>query len=184
MSNFNTSLFEWIYQFTHRNFLLDNVGIFLAQYLPYLLIPGFIFFAFKKKDWRIRIVILADGILAVILARGIVTELIRFFYHRERPFVALNFIPLISESNYSFPSGHAAWFFALAVSVFFYDRKLGIWYFAFAVLNGIARVFVGVHWPLDIVGGAIVGVLAGAFIHRLIKPSIEKIVSQTSTAQS
>lgn len=175
MEELNLYLFDLIHGLAGKNFALDDFGIFIAQYLPYLLMIGFFLFAFGKKDWRLRILISIDAALAVILSRGIVAEAIRFFYHHPRPFVTLNFAPLISESSYSFPSGHASWFFALAATIYAYDRKLGAWFFVFAAINGIARVFAGVHWPFDILSGAVVGILSGIIMHRLVKPTAEKL---------
>ena len=171
----NQYLFQLIYGFSHRNFFLDDAGVFVAKYLPYLLVLGFLILAFKYKDWRMRLAVIADGALAMILSRGIVTEVIRFFYHHPRPFDALGFSPMIKESGYSFPSGHAAYFFALAMIVLYYNRRMGIWYFVLATMNGLARVFVGVHWPLDIVGGAIVGILCAMIVHKLLEPSLKKL---------
>jgi undecaprenyl-diphosphatase len=183
MTNLNQYLFQLIYQFSRRNSLLDYLGVFLSQYLAYILVLGFLIFIFYKRDWRLRFFIFADGAIAVILARGIITELIRFFYHSPRPFDVLNFAPLIGESGYSFPSGHAAWFFALAMIVYYFNRRLGIWYFVFAAIMGIARIFVGVHWPLDILGGAAVGLLSAFLVHKLLKPSLDKISLQEHNLQ-
>jgi len=180
--NLNQPLFDLIHQFANRSVWLDDIGIFLAQYLPYLLVLGFLVLAFGRKDWRMRVLIFSEGALAVILSRGIVTQAIRFFYHHLRPFAALNFTPLINESGYSFPSGHAAWFFAISMVVFYYSRKWGIWYFLLSILNGLARIYVGVHWPLDILGGIVVGVLCGMLAHRLLKPSLEKLKSRAALA--
>jgi undecaprenyl-diphosphatase len=175
MFGLNQYFFNLIFQFAKRNFVLDDAGVFFAQYLPYLLILGFLVFALGKRDWRIKFIVIAEGILAVILSRGIITEIFRFFYHYPRPFDALGFTPLVNESSYSFPSGHAAFFFALAMVAVYYSRKLGTWYFTFAVLNGLARIYVGVHWPLDILGGVLVGVLSGIVVHALFRPTIERI---------
>lgn len=119
--------------------------------------------------------------MAIILARGIITEAIRFFYHSPRPFEALSFSALISESGSSFPSGHAAFFFALAMTVFYYGRRLGWWFFSFALVVGFARIFAGVHWPLDILGGAGVGILSGFLVHKLLKPYSRQIFGQVET---
>lgn len=175
MEAINQYLFGLIFQFSHRSFLLDDLAVFLAQYLPYILVLVFLVLVFSNKDWRMRVLIFADAAIAIILARGILTEFIRFFYHHPRPFEVLNFAPLIGESGYSFPSGHASWFFALAMIIFYFNRKLGWWYFAFAVANGLARIFAGVHWPLDVIAGALVGIGSGVLIHGLLKPILSKI---------
>lgn len=173
MEVINQYLFGLIFQFNHRSSFLDDFAVFLSQYLPYILVLGFLILAFSRQDWRMRVFIFVSGAMAVILARGIITELIRFFYHHPRPFESLGFTPLIGESGYSFPSGHASWFFALAMIVFYFNRRLGIWYFVFAVLNGIARIFAGVHWPLDIFSGALVGIASAILVRQILMPYAE-----------
>ena len=173
--NLNQALFQFIYGLGHRNFLLDGIAVFFAQDLPYLLVVCFFVLVFYEKGSRRKWYLFSETALAVILSRGLLTEIIRFFYHHPRPFDALGFTPLIPEAGASFPSGHAAWFFALAMVIFFRNRKWGTWFFVFAFLIGIARIYVGVHWPFDILGGALVGILSGIFIHWLLRDSREKL---------
>lgn len=173
--NFNQVFFQSIYGLSHKNFLLDGLVVFCAQYLPYLLIACFLVLVFYEEGRRRKWYLFLEAALAIILSRGLLTEIIRFFYHHSRPFDALGFMPLTPESGASFPSGHAALFFALAMVVFFRNRKWGVWFFIFALLNGIARIYVGVHWPLDIVGGAVTGILSAVFIHWLLRDSRGKL---------
>ena len=165
----NQYIFELIYNLSQRNFAVDGLMIFVAKYLPYFLVLGFLIFAFSKKDNRLRIFTVSEAALAIILSRGIVTEVIRFFYNYQRPFEKLGLTALVDASSNSFPSGHAAWFFALAMVIFYFSRRLGTWYFVFAALNGLARVYAGVHWPLDILGGAAIGVLCALLVHRILR---------------
>ncbi|MBI5732405.1 phosphatase PAP2 family protein, partial [Candidatus Jorgensenbacteria bacterium] len=58
--------------------------------------------------------------------------------------------------------------FALAFIVFCLNRRWGVWFMSGALLNGLARVFVGVHWPSDIAGGIIVGLLSAFVITKLV----------------
>ena len=167
----NQSIFLWIHHFAGHNGFLDGLGIFFAEWLPYILVVAFLVLVFMQTGLRHRLYLFAEGALAVILARGIVTTAIRFFYIHPRPFEALGFTPLIPESGSSFPSGHATWFFALALVVWFANRKWGWWFFALATINGIARIYVGVHWPFDILGGAAIGGASGIFVHWLLKKS-------------
>jgi undecaprenyl-diphosphatase len=169
MSFWNLSLFNAIHNLSGHSVFTDVLGIFFAEYLPYLLVIGFLVLVFRESDARRRFYLFAEGSLAVILSRGILTEGIRFFYKVARPFVLLGFSPLIGESGPSFPSGHMTWFFALSLAVWYANRKWGIWYFVLSAIMGVARIYVGVHWPLDIVIGALIGVISGWFIHWLFR---------------
>lgn len=154
-------LFQKVNSLADKFFWLDAAGIFLADYFQYLLIAAIIFL-FQKK-WRAYIQI----ILSVVLARLVLTELIRFFYYRSRPFVDYQVNQLIfHEPDGSFPSGHAAFFFALASAVYFRNKKAGYWFFAAAFLISAARIFAGVHYPSDILVGAIVGIFSGWLINK------------------
>ncbi len=155
-------IFSAIHNLAGKSRLLDFFGIFFAEYLGYLLIASAVFLVwFSFSGWKKRFHYYSFLILAVILSRGILTETIRVIYHRPRPFIAFGFEPLIDEVNQgAFPSGHAALFFALAGAIFLINKKMGQYFLVAAALMGAARVFAGVHWPLDIVGGAAIGLLS------------------------
>lgn len=162
-------LFQFLHSLTGRFQILDWLIIFFADYLAYFLFfAALIYLVFIKsriQQWRLFL----GALLAVILSRGVITELFRFFYFRPRPFIVLSFTPLIDKlSSASFPSGHAAFFFALSGVLFFENKRLGIWFFAASVLMGIARIAAGVHWPTDILVGFLIGVLSAIISRRAI----------------
>lgn len=171
----NLLLFNWVFQLSHKSVLLDDLGIFFAQYLPWFMGAGALLLIISEKEWRKRLFFLSEVVLSILLSRGIITKLIRFFYVHPRPFDALGIQSLIPESGNSFPSGHAAFLFALAATLFYYNRHWGGWYFALALINGAARVFAGVHWPLDVLGGLVIGVLSSMVIHSLLKTSFNEL---------
>lgn len=162
-------IFPFFYAAGHHGAFLDVLAIFFAEYLPYILVAAFLVLVYRQKDMRHRVYLFCEAALAIILSRGLITEIIRYFYHKPRPFSFYGFTPLFNESAWSFPSGHAAWFFALATAVWFADRKWGWAYFVLAVLMGAARVYAGVHWPIDIAGGAAVGIASAIFVRWLLK---------------
>jgi len=119
-------------------------------------------FLFKKERYlkTIKIVVLSLG--AALFSRLIIVEIIRWFYFRPRPFIALQVHQLLEHSaSSSFPSGHAAFFFALSAVIYFYNKKAGLLFFAASFLIGLARIFVGIHYPLDILAGALIGIFFG-----------------------
>jgi len=156
-------IFQKINQLAGRWEFLDALGIFFAKYLGYFLIFFLFLFLFKnfKKYWPMAI----QGFSAAILARLGFTELIRFLWPKPRPFIENHINLLLSHStSSSFPSGHAAFFFALSTVIYSYNKKTGHLFFFASFLISISRVFVGIHWPSDILAGAVIGIFSGWLI--------------------
>jgi len=148
---------------------LDYGIIFSAKYLGYVLLAVFLilFFRNRRKDFLII------PLFSALLSRFVFTEIIRFFYFRPRPFIENGVAPLIEHApSASFPSGHAAFFFALSAGVYYYNKKAGLWFFAASAAIGLARVFAGVHYFTDVLGGLAIGVfsfwLVSFFYKKLI----------------
>lgn len=165
-------LFHFFNNFAGQSRIFDALIVFLAEYFQYLLIIIFLllsYFSGYARSEKIRIFLVTTG--SMIIARLGVTEIIRFFYHRPRPFLTLEAHKLISNSDWfysdkewSFPSGHSAFFFAMATAIYLYNKKRGIGFFIAAILMNISRIVAGVHYPSDILGGAIVGIVIGYII--------------------
>lgn len=163
------SIFNAIHNLAGKSRLLDFLGIFLADYLGYIMVLAAVIIIAMESDWRKKFLNFSLLAMSVIISRGIITEIIRMIYYRPRPFLFFNFTPLISESNSAaFPSGHATFFFSLAGVIWMLDRKWGWRFVIAAVLMGFARVFVGVHWPLDIAGGAAVGIFSAWIANKIL----------------
>ena len=148
--------FKLINGLANSSKFLDSVGIFFADYFPYILGAILIALFLWKKN---RLMVISAGI-SVFLSRLVIAEILKLVIHRARPNMA---------DFKSFPSGHAAIFFAIAMAVWFYNKKLGIWFFVAAILMGVARIFVGVHWPTDVLGGAVIGIISAIIVSRIIR---------------
>jgi len=171
----NVFLFEKINGLANVYTGLNYLAIFFADYLLYIVL-ALIFIGLFIKRSRLMAVSTA---VAVFIARIIFAEPLKQIFHQARPYVVLeNVNKLINEhGDYaSFPSGHAVIFFAVATAVFLFNRKLGIFAFFIALLVGIARVYAGVHWPIDIVAGGVIGILAGIITNNfIIVPIIKRL---------
>lgn len=106
-----------------------------------------------------------EFVLSVILAAVtalILSKLASMLYYHPRPFVTSGVQPLVPHGmDNGFPSDHTTIAMALAMVIYFYRKQLGIITFGLALIVGIGRVAAHVHSPIDILGGAVLGLLAG-----------------------
>lgn len=166
----NYQIFQFLHSFANQHWSLNWLFVFFAQYLAYILVVVFVFLIFwSYRNWKERFNLVYFSVLSLLISNGLVVGIIRFFYYNPRPFKLLEFEPLISYiDSSSIPSGHTSAFFAFAVLVFFTNRKY-FWYFLIgAIIMGIARIIVGVHWPADILIGIAVGVSSVLIARYLI----------------
>jgi len=163
-------IFQKINALALRSLWADSLGIFFADPFSYIVGASLIIFLVWniKKYWPMVVLALISGSLA----KGI-TEIIRLFWGRPRPFVENNVNLLIDNINSkSFPSGHASFFFGLSAVVYFFNKKLGLVFFAASCLISIARVYCGIHWPFDIVAGFFVGIISAFIVIKVYKKII------------
>lgn len=154
-----------------KSAILDTIGIFFAKYLAYLMGLAFLFILLAQKDWRRRLHLCLFSAVSLIVSYGIIEHAINYFFPTARPFVELNFTPLVMRAaDASFPSAHATIFFTMATLLFFWiSRKWGVWFFAGALLIGVGRIFVGLHYPIDILGGALIGIVTPFLVAYVFK---------------
>jgi undecaprenyl-diphosphatase len=170
MMTFDTQLFYFLNNLAWQSRSFDAAVIFFASYFSYVLIVVFValvYFSKYSKYEKLRIFFIALSSTAI--ARFGITELIRFFYHRPRPFLTLHVHQLIPETSWSFPSGHATFFFALATVVYLHNKKLGVWFFIATIFITTSRIAAGVHYPSDILGGAIIGIAVALAVFYTVR---------------
>lgn len=157
----DTRLFFVLNNLVGQSQLLDWIIVFLASYLPYLLVAAFLLLLYySSHSKRDKLYMFWVTTASAFIARFGVTELIRFFYQRPRPFMVYPQIhALFVDNEWSFPSGHATFFFAMAAAIYLYNKKWGIGFFIATLAVTISRIIAGVHYPSDILGGMVIGVL-------------------------
>ena len=156
---------------------LDGIFVFITNSAPIIagLIPlGFLLYGMfaKRKDIRTFGYVIA----ASYLLSAIISNVLKYAIARPRPFTVYPFIEKLSGGgSASFPSGHTsdAFSIAMAVSLLFPKRSVVIPMFLWAILVGYSRMDLGVHYPSDVLGGAIVG-MGSAYCCWLVWKSMRK----------
>ena len=172
MTPLDTSLFYSIHSLAGQSATGDFLIIFFGEYFIYVVFVIFALVALRayKKEKNVSALMPYLGaIIAATVARYGVTPAIRFFYHHLRPFVALSTSHLLTDNSYSFPSGHTITMFALATAVYFFNKKFSYFLFAAGLIIGIARIAGGVHYPSDIVGGIVLGIVTSSILYCAVQ---------------
>lgn len=138
---------------------------FFATFLIWILYAGLVVLWFI--DGKIRKEQVIHALFAGLMA-WVIAFLIKGFFPTLRPFLVNGeeALVLITPTGSAFPSAHTALAFSLAITIFMHDRKIGWWYIACALLIGIARVLANVHYPVDIIGGALIGTLIAVVVEK------------------
>jgi undecaprenyl-diphosphatase len=119
------------------------------------------------RRWRLALAL----VLLVPLKLLVEKDVLKAVVHRERPGTTIPGAVLrdVPSAGASFPSGHAVIAFGIVVLLLPYlRRRWQVVVVALAVLNSLARVYLGGHSPLDVIGGAAAGVAVGALVNLLV----------------
>ena len=113
-------------------------------------------------------VLLAAGSVGLV---NLFVKLINLAYWRPRPFeeMVVNLV-YYRPTDSSFPSNASSVAFAIAAAVWWFNPKLGWWLLALSAVYGLSRVIVGVHYPTDVLAGALLGVGTSLLLSRLKRP--------------
>lgn len=169
--------FQTINSFADRFSALNPIVAFFANNLDYVFYLGVIVYWFIRTPDNRKMIV--NTLLSGGVALG-VNNIIGAIYHRDRPFVAHHVIQLVQhDASASFPSNHAAAAFAVATSIWLWRRKEGSVWFVLAILIGFSRIWSGIHYPLDIIGGAISGTVIGIAVNKIMRQQVLKKVSES-----
>lgn len=184
----NEQLFQLVNQYAGQSVWLDGTMIFFAEYTPivFALFLLMLWFSSKRKDILEKNQRTALYTVLVFLLCLAVNQIIHLLYWHPRPFLVHDVNQLVGHAGKesSFASEHTMLAFSIA-GTFFFRRVPYRWaVMVLAVLAGGARIFVGVHYPADVVGGAVISLLVALMVCKsvnLSEPVIRKIFELYAT---
>jgi len=165
-SSLSNSIFDFLMPFITDLNKQRLVLVFVALILLWMLILG-------KRHVRIAAVLL---IITIVFSDQLCSSVIKYWFERPRPCHSLHNVHLLVScgSGYSFPSSHAVNNFAGALILAFFFPRNKWWFFGFAAIVAFSRVFVGAHYPSDIIGGAVIGLLCAGCV-LMVFIALEKL---------
>ncbi|MDO4458816.1 MAG: phosphatase PAP2 family protein [Clostridia bacterium] len=129
----------------------------IMTYMGFILYPVLIVMEFVAyKSLCVRSLITA-GVPFVLVS------VFRYIFNQPRPYEALDIVPLIEKDTKgkSFPSRHVFSIFVIAMCWFKVSPVVGIFLFVGGVFMAVMRVIGGVHYPRDVIAGALIGIISG-----------------------
>ncbi len=166
MSTIDRHLQRWVVH--HRAGWLNPIVVdftrIVSDGLLFVLI-GVVLALVWRRPWFLLLLVAAD-----LAADGLSLVLRQWIGRLRPPLVYPEPRPLVPTPHTgSFPSGHSATAFACATVIAWASPRLAVPAFVLAALVAWSRVYVGVHWPLDVLGGAVLGVLVARALLMLAR---------------
>lgn len=172
-------IFFFLHNLANQSNFIDSVIIFFADALPYLVVIFTFFFLIFHHDLKFtsnsqkeifRKIHESFFAFFVGLSAFLTSEVLKVIFSKLRPYkVYENVDNLFYSTGYAFPSGHSTFYMALAFSIYFLHKKVGMILIFCAFFIGVARVMAGVHYPIDILGGYVLGIIIAVFFNYLFK---------------
>lgn len=171
MNSFDLAGYHLLNQFAGHHPILDSMMSFFAQYALELYAILFIlaWFVLPKSDTKSRHMLVISGFAGILAL--LINLVISHIWFRPRPFVALphgSFNQIIPHSNdASFPSDHTSGSFGFASATWGKNTKwISCSFTILAVMVMVSRVYVGVHYPTDVLAGLVVGSISGRIMWK------------------
>ena len=164
-----------------QNSLFDILMPFVTNYRNWYFIILLTILLFIVRDWKKGLATILLVIIAVSISDFLNSHVVKFLFGRLRPcnklpIETLNLI-IGCPHNPSFPSSHASNIFALSTVLVYRYRRLLIPMAFITVLVCLSRVYLGLHYPSDVIAGGVCGVLYGSiviFTYNQVKRKYEK----------
>lgn len=164
--NMDKNITVWFYHGAPRIFFFD----WISQLLNHPTVPFFLWlFIIIVLHRKKKITYILLPLFNLLLAGGIANYILKNVFMRIRPCVQYIVLHFSCPTDFSFPSGHATTSFAAAITLSILDPKRKALYYFIALFISFSRIYLGVHYLLDIMGGAIFAGIISLLSTKLIR---------------
>ncbi|QAT39777.1 undecaprenyl-diphosphatase [Clostridium sp. JN-9] len=171
----NMEFFRLINNLANKNAALDSIMIFFSKYVPYIFmaVTALIFIlGVIKNNEEYRKASVNTFVLTVI--NLFIAFIAGSIYYVDRPFVHNKVNLLMPHSkDASFPSDHATGTMSIALGLGKYNKMLGILMAILSIIVGFSRVYVGHHYPSDVIGAYIIVFITSYLYNLILKDKVE-----------
>lgn len=192
IQNIDTSVFLFFNSF-HSGFFDNFMSLYSGRFIWIPTYAALLIVMLRRYSWPKVICLLVGIALSITLADQICATLIRPIFERLRPSNPDNPLSTLTHivngyrgGAYGFPSCHAANSFALAVfaATMLRQRSFTIFVITWAVINCYSRVYLGVHYPGDLIVGALIGSIVGFMCCKISTVIFNRYFSSTKSGQT
>jgi len=147
--------------------MTNLIIIFGAKYLVFVILILATIYFFKQDNFNKKKIFIFSLISLPLIF--IIAKIASHFYFNPRPFVVGNFTPLIPHApDNGFPSDHTLLSSAVAMIIFYFNKKIGLLLLFLAILVGASRVLANIHHPLDIIGSLLIPILSTLLVNYFV----------------
>lgn len=166
-SEINIDVFRAINNLGDQLSALNPVVVFFAEYMLYFLCLALVVHWFTRKPKNRMMVI--QAVIATVVAE-VLGKIAGQLYSHHQPFAVLSHVNQLVEHEIdnSFPSDHSIVFFAICFSIWLVRKKEWWLWIILALCVAISRIWVGVHYPVDVVTGALLGIISALVMYWLV----------------